>query len=163
MARANIPGPVSQGQYPRANINDRRSLETAYPTHAFANDAAQNERVPHKLRHGVLIASAPNEQGWFELTRARRHAGEPETPDFLTPARRTEELVEGTEHQAARQAAPTDPARGYAQFLNDIVAATKRFGFRAGRSPSRDPRPATRFPRRLDRPTATRSDLLDRR
>jgi len=60
--------------------------------------------------------------------------------DARDMVRRTEELVEGTEHQAARQAAPTDPARGYAQFLNDIVAATKRFGFRVDRSPSRDPR-----------------------
>jgi hypothetical protein len=124
----------------RANINDRRSIEAAYPPDTFANDAAQNERVPHELRHGVLIASVPDDQGWFELTPGRRHAGEPETPDFLTPARRSEELIESGDHQAARQVAPPDPARGYARFLDDIVAAAKRFGFRADQSPSRDPR-----------------------
>ena len=124
----------------RANINDRSSLEQAYPADAFANDAAQNERSPHELRHGLLIATAPDDEGWFELTRAKRHAGEPETPHFLTPARRTEELVARGEHHAATQVAPPDPARGYTQFLDDIVAAAKRFGFRADRSPSRDPR-----------------------
>ena len=124
----------------RANINDRSSLEQAYPPAAFANNAAQNERAPQELRFGVLIASAPDDQGWFELTRAKRHAGEPETPHFLRPARRSEELVERGNHQPPRQAAPPDPASGYAQFLDDIIVAAERFGFRPEQSPSRDPR-----------------------
>ncbi|HWB51642.1 MAG TPA: hypothetical protein VG651_21215 [Stellaceae bacterium] len=124
----------------RANTNDRASLEQAYPRDAFANDAAQNERAPHALTHGVLIASAPDEGGWFELTRTRRHAGEPDTPYFLAPARRSEELIEQGHHHAARQVAMPDPARGYARFLDDIVTAAKSAGFRADRSPSGDPR-----------------------
>lgn len=122
----------------RVNINDRGTLEHGYPPEAFAGDAAQNERVSQALRQGVRIGSAPDEAGWFELERATRHAGEPETPYFLAPARRGEELIEGDQHHPARQVSPARPADGYAQFLDDIVAAAKRFGFRAAESPGRD-------------------------
>ncbi|HTZ37474.1 MAG TPA: hypothetical protein VMB84_15690 [Stellaceae bacterium] len=124
----------------RVNMHDRGSLEAAYPEAAFAADAAQNERAPQALTHGVLIASAPDAEGWFELSRARRHAGEPATPHFLAPARRAEAPVEQDRHDAAQQVAMPRPADGYAQFLDDIVAAAERHGFRADESPSRDPR-----------------------
>ncbi|HTW53611.1 MAG TPA: hypothetical protein VME45_17095 [Stellaceae bacterium] len=122
----------------RVNIHDRASLEQAYPAKAFAGDAAQNERASHELRHGVRIGSAPDAAGWFDLERATRHIGEPDTPYFLAPARRAEELVERGHHHAARQDSRPHPAAGYAGFLDDIVAAVKRFGFRAEESPGRD-------------------------
>jgi hypothetical protein len=103
------------------NANDRASLERVYPEDAFASDAAQNEVVPTTVRRGVRIGSAPDDSGRFELERAARHVGEAQTPDFLAPARRNEE--------------PADPGRGYVQFLDDIVAAATRFGFRAEESP----------------------------
>ncbi|MFZ2003540.1 MAG: hypothetical protein WB697_10885 [Stellaceae bacterium] len=95
------------------NANDRETLEQAYPAEAFASDAAQNEPAAATLHRGVRIGSAPDAAGWFELEPATRHAGEPETPNFLAPA------------QAAR----------HAQFLDDIVAAARRFGYRAEESP----------------------------
>lgn len=122
----------------KVNVKDRDSLERAYPADAFASDAAQNGLAPNQLVHGVRIGSAPDKDGGFELERAMRHAGEPETPHFLAPSRRAEELVERGHHQAAQQVAEPRPDRGYAQFLDDIVAAAKRFGFRADETPGRD-------------------------
>jgi len=102
----------------KVNANDRGSLESAYPKDAFAGDAARNE-VPSEIVRGVRVGSAPDGDGWFELDIATRHAGEPETPYFLAPAR----------------AGETEAHSGYAQFLDDIVAAAGRFGFRQEESP----------------------------
>jgi len=71
----------------KVNANDRSTLERTYPEDAFKSDAAQNERVPNAVRHGVRIGSAPDAEGYFELERAARHAGEPETPTFPAPTR----------------------------------------------------------------------------
>jgi hypothetical protein len=107
----------------KVNANDRSTLERTYPEDAFKSDAAQNEKVPNAVRHGVRIGSAPDSEGCFELERATRHAGEPETPTFLAPAQ------------------AVVPEQGYVQFLDDIVAAAERFGFRADKSPGQgDPR-----------------------
>jgi len=100
----------------KVNANDRGTLERAYPRDAFASDAARNE-APNAVQYGVRVGSAPDESGCFELERANRHAGEPETPYFLVPA-----------------LAPAS-GRDYAQFLDDIIAAAKRFGFRVDESP----------------------------
>ena len=102
----------------RVNANDRGALEDAYPSDAFTSDAARNE-VASDIVRGVRVGSAPDADGWFELERAMRHAGEPETPYFLAPRM----------------------SGGHAQFLDDIVTAAKRFGFRADESPGLgDPR-----------------------
>ena len=122
----------------RANINDRAALERAYPADAFAADAARNERSTETLLHGVRVGSAPDGAGWFELEPATRHAGEPETPYFLIPVRRHEELTD--QGQTTSQTAAPRADDGYHRFLDDIVAAAKRFGYRREGSPSRDPR-----------------------
>ena len=125
----------------KVNLNDRVSLERVYPEDAFANDAAQNERAPNELLRGVLIGSAPDDSGCFELDRATRHVGEPETAHFLAPTRQTEELVEQGDHHAPQQTAPPRPAAGYAQFLDEIIETARRVGFRADQSPGfGDPR-----------------------
>lgn len=117
------------------NVNDRGSLECVYPEDAFARDAAQNERASNELLHGVLIGSAPDDTGCFELDRATRHVGEPETPHFLAPTRRDEELIEEGDHHSPRQVAPPQPTAGYSQFLRDIIETAQRVGFRADQSP----------------------------
>ena len=122
----------------KVNANDRASLERAYPADAFAGDAARNERSTEPLVHGVRVGSAPDAAGWFELEPATRHAGEPETPHFLTPIRRREEMTD--QGQAPSQAAPPQPGDGYSRFLDDIVAVARDFGFRREDSPSRDRR-----------------------
>jgi hypothetical protein len=103
----------------RVNANDRMSLERAYPPDIFASDAAQNGKTPTEILRGVRVGSAPDQAGFFELERARRHVGEPETSYFLPPAESQE------------------PDRGYARFLADIVTAAGRFGFRKEDSPGR--------------------------
>ncbi|HWD57753.1 MAG TPA: hypothetical protein VG308_05720 [Stellaceae bacterium] len=120
----------------KVNANDRATLERAYPADAFASDAARNERSTEQLMHGVRIGSAPGSAGWFELERAARHAGEPETPHFLSPIRRREELTD--QGQVPSQVAAPQPDDGYNRFLDDIVAAAWRFGYRAEQSPGRD-------------------------
>jgi hypothetical protein len=124
-----------------ANVNDRGSLERAYPEDVFANDAAQNDQAKAEVFHGVHIASAPDRDGNFELQRATRHVGEPPSADYLTPVRRTAEpLAQARDDGPAPESAP-EPARGYAQFLDDIVNAARRFGYRADESPGPgDPR-----------------------
>jgi hypothetical protein len=123
-----------------ANVNDRGSLERAYPEDVFANDAAQNDQAKAKVFHGVHIASAPDKDGNFELQRATRHVGEPPSADYLTPVRRTEEPLDRA-HNGPAQVSRPEPGRGYAQFLDDIVNAAQRFGYRADESPGpRDPR-----------------------
>jgi hypothetical protein len=103
----------------KVNANDRATLEGAYPADIFASDAARNEQVSAALRYGVRIGSAPDAAGWFELERTARHTGEPETAHFLAPTQ----------------------ASGHGQFLDDIVAAAHRFGYRANESPGQgDPR-----------------------
>jgi hypothetical protein len=125
----------------RVNASDRGSLERAYPAAAFASDAAQNDKTPNELMHGVRIGSAPDAEGWFELERAVRHAGEPASGNFLAPTRRSEELVDRGRYSAPAQVDAPDPARGYRRFLEDVVEAAKRFGYRPEESPGRgDPR-----------------------
>jgi hypothetical protein len=99
----------------RVNIHDRTMLERAYPADDFTRDAHRNETTD-AIRHGVRIGRAPDKEGWFELERADRHAGEPEAAHFLEPAQ-----AHGVE--------------AYARFLDDIVEAATRFGFRPEESP----------------------------
>jgi hypothetical protein len=99
----------------RINVNDRGALERLYPKDAFASDAARNE-LPSTIVRGALIAAAPDEKGCFELERASRHAGEPETPYFLAPQK----------------------GQDYGQFLDDVIAAAERFGFRMKQTPNPD-------------------------
>jgi hypothetical protein len=123
----------------KVNANDRKTLEQAYPPEAFASDAARNERSTELLLYGVRVGSAPDDGGWFELEPATRHAGEPETPHFLVPIQRHEE---GTDQgQATSQTAAPRSDEGYHAFLDDIVGAAHRFGYRADESPGQgDPR-----------------------
>jgi hypothetical protein len=105
----------------RVSIYDRSTLERAYPAEDFARDAARNETTD-AVRHGVMIGRAPDKNGWFELERAARHAGEAEGKHFLEPAQ-----AHGSE--------------GYARFLDDIIDTARRFGFRPEESPGPgDPR-----------------------
>ncbi len=101
----------------KVHVGDRGSLEHAYPPDMFASDAAQNQGVSEIVRGSAFGARARS--GVFDLEHATRHVGEPETPYFLAPR------LSGD----------------HGQFLDDIVAAAKRFGYRADESPGiGDPR-----------------------
>jgi hypothetical protein len=110
-----------------ANINDRRSIERVYSPDAFAHDAAENDRHRIEILKGVRIASAPDEDGNFALEPAAQYAGEvPGTP-FLAPFhRRTAEEYASDD---------PDPRHGYDAFIDEIIDAARRHGYRADESP----------------------------
>jgi len=60
----------------RANVSDRHSLEALYPREAFEEGATRNTLDKAEVVYGVRVDSAPDEHGWFEVARARRHVGE---------------------------------------------------------------------------------------
>jgi hypothetical protein len=109
----------------RVNIHDRSTLERAYPVDDFTRDAQRNETTDATL-HGVRIGRAPDDDGWFELERASRYTGETEAPHFLAPTRRVAD---------PRETPLPRPDHGYSRFLDDIVAAAKRYGFKPEKSP----------------------------
>jgi len=102
----------------KVNANDRATLERVYPKDEFVNDAARND-LPNAIVRGVRVGSAPDDTGGFELERAARHVGEPETPHFLAP------------HNG----------QDYQRFLDDVIAVAQQFGFRTEETPGQgDPR-----------------------
>ncbi len=68
---------------PRANVNDRRSLEEIYGRADFEQDAARNAMADAAVHHGLRIESAPDPEGWFNLARARHQVGEVDGQDSL--------------------------------------------------------------------------------
>ena len=116
-----------------ANIHDRASIERAYPREAYASDASQNERRKPAMLRGVRIAAGPNDQGEFAIEAAAQHAGEVPGAVFLAPFHR----VTAEENAVAEP----DPRLGYEAFLDEIIEAAQRLGFRADASPGPgDPR-----------------------
>ncbi len=112
----------------RANINDRSTIERIYPRAVFQQEANANSRAKASVLSGVRIASAPDADGGFDLTRASRHAGEAESGDgavFLSP--RAQQTGHGADYPAT--AAPPQTAGDrdpYAAFIDQIIAAARR-------------------------------------
>ena len=101
-----------------------------YPPDAFARDAAENDRHRIEILKGVRIASAPDGDGNFALEPAAQYAGEVPGTLFLAPFhRRTAEEHAGDD---------PDPRHGYDAFIDEIIDAARRHGYRAGESPGPD-------------------------
>jgi hypothetical protein len=117
---------------PKANINDRRSIERIYPPDAFAVDAAENQKQPaNELVRGVRIASPPDAAGAFELDPAVLHVGEDPGTAFLAPYRPV----------VSEARASTHPHDGYDDFIDRVIAAAREFAATAQASPGPgDPR-----------------------
>ena len=112
---------------PPANIHDRASIERIYSCDAYASDASQNERRKPAVLKGVRITERADEAGEFTIERAANHAGEVPGAVFLAPFHR----VTAQEDPAAEP----DPWHGYEAFLDEIIEAAQRNGFRAEASP----------------------------
>jgi len=112
---------------PSANIYDRGSIERVYSCDAYASDASQNERRKPAVLKGVRITEAADEAGNFRLERAANYAGEVPGAIFLAPFHRV------TAHEDV--AAEPDPRQGYQAFVDEIIEAAQRQGFRAEASP----------------------------
>jgi hypothetical protein len=118
----------------KVKINDRAALERAYPPDQFAADSAENSATANEAVAGVRVLSAPDSNGEFSLERGRRQVGEAASAVFLVPYRPGGNAGEP-------EAASGDQQAGYHAFLDDIVAAARRFGFRPEASPGQgDPR-----------------------
>src|SRR4051794_20606431 len=59
-----------------ANIDDRGSIERAYPRAVFERDARANMLPNAEVLHGVRLEGGADASGRFRLTRAAQHAGE---------------------------------------------------------------------------------------
>ncbi|MBV8089331.1 MAG: hypothetical protein JO139_07105 [Alphaproteobacteria bacterium] len=113
----------------RANIHYRATLERVYPFEGYASDAAQNSLAQGQVVRGVLILSGPDTAGTFEVEPASRHVGETAGAAFLAPQRRD------------GGSGDIDQRASYKEFLDEIVAAARRFGFEPEQAPGRnDPR-----------------------
>jgi hypothetical protein len=118
---------------PNANIHDRVSIERIYSRDDFARDASENERRKPGLLKGVQVTSAPDANGNFMLVPASQQVGEVSGAVFLAPFHRVT-----AEEDAA---ADPDPRHGYEAFLDDIIEAARRQGYRSASSPGPgDPR-----------------------
>ena len=130
----------------KANIHDRQSIARVYPPEAFAVDAAENQKQPaNEVLLGVCIYAAPDAKGDFEIERASRHRGEAKEAAFL-PAQRilcaqnTAGDAEAGGKAASRsgQAFATRnpaPAADYDNFIDAVIEAAPRSGFRPNESP----------------------------
>jgi hypothetical protein len=107
----------------KANIRERATVERIYPPAVFASDAAQNAATAGQVVKGVRILSGPDPAGAFDLEPASRHVGETGGAAFLAPQRRDQGA--GEVDQRAR----------YEEFLDEIIAAARRFGFEPGQAP----------------------------
>ncbi|MFZ3237324.1 MAG: hypothetical protein WA184_18400 [Stellaceae bacterium] len=118
---------------PNVNIADRAALERAYPPEAFAEDTARNADPTTGRLHGVRILSAPDAAGELAFERGSREVGEAASAAFVAAYRRDPVATPG--------AASSDPDGGYRGFLEEIIDAARRFGYRADESPGKgDPR-----------------------
>ena len=127
---------------PRAQLDDRGSLAAAYPRERFERDAAHNAEVKTETLSGVVLLSAPDADGRFEIDQASRHVGE------VAPSGDTAFLypmlgdAEGSLAVARSGYANEEPARGsprsadYDAFLDRVVATAR--GLMARKSPGRD-------------------------
>lgn len=125
---------------PKVKIDDRASLEQAYPPDAFAADAARNAATTNEAVSGVRVLSAPDTGGEFSLERGTRQSGESGGAVFLVPYNRNSNAGEP-------ESAVCDPRAGYDAFLDEIVEAARRFGYRAEESSGQDCDPRIRGPR----------------
>jgi len=131
-----------------ANINDRTSLEKLYPRERFEQDAARNIAADTSVVHGLLVTSAPDENGAFSVAGLSRQVGEgdPEGDSlFFIPHLHEagEGLVAGPyggEREKADSEAKVD-RRGadYKRFLDRVLKAVRSAEFKTpiGRSDER--------------------------
>jgi hypothetical protein len=121
-----VPG----GRYPdmpTANLHDRGSIERVYPCDAYTSDASQNERQKPAVLKGLRITETADEAGDFSIEPAAGHVGEVPGAIFLAPFHR----VTAEENAGAEP----DPRQGYEAFLDEIIGAAQRPGYRAEASP----------------------------
>jgi hypothetical protein len=119
-----------------ANVHDRKSVESIYPEQIWEQDAATNSVPTTGVHRGLLIRTACDTDGWFELDRAARSVGE-DTHDqdamFLCPfmGKAADLFVEVPGVHGAyalRPGADFDFVEDYRRFIDRVIDAAKCFG-----------------------------------
>jgi hypothetical protein len=114
-----------------ADVNDRTSVERAYPREAFEEDAGMNARPKTEVLHGIRIDQPADARGRFRLSRAAQHVGEDErarSTVFLSPVlvETAGSLVEKGEYGAMQPTgAPVEKGRDYPAFIDRIIDAAR--------------------------------------
>lgn len=130
-----------------ANINDRTSIERAYPREEFDREIGRNSEPKASVLAGVRILRGIDGHGDFEIERASRHAGEAgesEEAVFLSPFLVSAMADTGGAASPREAPAPdaSDDRRGkaadYEAFLDRIVAAAKSAPRRASPGPGEE-------------------------
>ena len=119
-----------------ANVNDRASIEAAYPPAAFAEDSGENGRATAGMLRGVRILRGPGPDGGFALERSRRHVGEnvgDSKLSFLAPFLEEAAAGEAAPYGTMPAAAPPPKQADYARFIDRLIEAAR--GFCLDRSP----------------------------
>jgi hypothetical protein len=113
-----------------SSIHDRGSIEGIYPRELFASDANANMRAETSVLRGVMVRSALNSGGRFELTRAQRHIGEAQSGEggvFVCPfAQQTGHNDDYPVRAAPSTAKPAASGDAYAAFIDDMISAARR-------------------------------------
>ena len=123
-----------------ANINDRATIEQAYPRQAFEEDIRKNSDAKATVQRGVRIAAAPDGAGAFRIVRASRHVGEIDDVGetvFLSPVRSFDAALKPNssgygQEEAEAGGLPAEPGRSagaYDAFLGAIVEAVRTAHF----------------------------------
>jgi hypothetical protein len=124
----------------KANLNDRRTVEEAYPREAFERDVGLNSAPKAIAHHGLRIQSEPDGEGWFTVSRGSRHVGEADEvihSVFVVPTRSydnalapgagsyggTQEREDGVAAEAA------SAASAYDGFIDQVIEAARSTRF----------------------------------
>jgi len=116
-----------------ANVNDRASVERAYPREAFEKDAGENSRANPEVLHGVRIETGADATGRFRLVPAAQQAGEHgdrRATLFLGPVmiESAASLVDdGRYGGPAETGRPVEKGRDYDGFIDRIIDAARTF------------------------------------
>ena len=123
-----------------ANINDRATIEQAYPRQSFEEDIRLNSDAKTQVQRGVRIPAPPDADGTFSLVRASRHVGELEAASetiFLAPTRSFDAALKPSSSGYGQEEAEAgDPAAesgraadAYGAFVDAVVAGVRSAHF----------------------------------
>ena len=124
----------------KVNVNERASVEEAYPYERFEQDAGRNSVGNASVLHGLKIMSQPDAEGAFELTTAKQQVGEsnPEGDTvFLPPYLMGGGGQDGGTSDVGQQGSGDVLAQAarnradYASYIDDVLGQARAARFKA--------------------------------
>jgi hypothetical protein len=123
---------------PKANINDRDSVERLYPQEAFEQDAAQNSRAETAVLRGVRLVAPVDGRGEFAADKASRHVGESDPEGdalFVAPylseaPLQQNEASDGGPGETSVGSAASTKLEEYERFIDRIIETARSAQFK---------------------------------